>query len=206
MRSLPRPSFSSLNSARRRQSRRASSFETRPLSRARPTGAATSPRAATSVLNLVELHGRRRLVDERLAGGVVQIVLVLLGIDQPARHLGQPPRPPGRRERLQLIDEVRGLRAAAERRFVDGARRADETALKDGPHGGHAVLPFPGRLRQELVDVRGDRLVDGVLLRSEAEADRADMAIGEQTPSVHVLMSSFRRRSDHGQPSPRRRI
>ena len=44
-----------------------------------------------------------------------------------------------------------------------------------------------GRLRQELVDVGSDRLVDGVLVGSEGEADRSDVAVGEQAGPLEVL-------------------
>ena len=65
--------------------------------------------------------------------------------------------------------------------------RTCEAPLEDGPHECHAVLPPAGRLRQELVDVGGDRLVDAVLVASEGEADRSDVAVGEQAAAVDVL-------------------
>ena len=63
---------------------------------------------------------------------------------------------------------------------------AGQTPLEDRTYERDAVLPFPGGLRQKLVDVGRDRLVDGVLLGSEVEADRSDVTVGEQPAPVQV--------------------
>ena len=65
--------------------------------------------------------------------------------------------------------------------------RAGQAPLEDRACKSYAVLATPRRLRQVFVDVRRDRLVDGVLLRSEVEADGLHVAVGKQPATVHVL-------------------
>ena len=70
---------------------------------------------------------------------------------------------------------------------MDRPGRACQTALEDGAHERDAVLPPSGCLRQKLVDVRRDRLVDRELLRPEFEADGVHVPVGEQSAAMQVL-------------------
>ena len=136
---------------------------------------------------LVQLGGGGRLVDEHVAGGFIEVVFVLLGVRQPALQLREPARPLGGRKTFEFAEQVVELFPAAAERLADRVRRARETALEHGAGQRDAVLAAPRRLRQELVDVGRHRLVDGVLVRPEFEADGLNMAIRKQASAAHVL-------------------
>ena len=136
---------------------------------------------------LIQFECRGGFVDDRVTGRLVEIVLVLLRIGDPAGDLCKPLGPAGRGQAVELLDELFEPGPAAAQRFVDRARRARQPTLEDGAHEGDAVPSPPGRLRQEFVDVGGDRLVDGVLLGAEVEADGVHVPIRKQPAPVQVL-------------------
>src|SRR5262249_62233547 len=61
-----------------------------------------------------------------------------------------------------------------------------ERAWEDGPGRGDAGPPAAARLRQELVDGCGDRLVKVVLLEVQLERDRVRVPVREQPPAAQV--------------------
>ena len=168
MSSLPRPSLSSLNSARSRHAFKAASLESVAVVAHPPGLGEQFLQGRDFRAELVQFHRGRELVDELVALGVVQVVLVLLGVGQAALQLGQPPGALGGRQIFQLVQEVLLFFEPAADRFEDCHRRTGESALEDGAGEGDARLPAAAGLRQELVDVGGDRLVEVVLLRGSA--------------------------------------
>ena len=135
---------------------------------------------------MIQVRGRRELVDELVTFGVVQVVLVLLPVGDAALQLGQSARPLGRRQILQLGEEVLLPLGPAADRLVDRHRRARQPSLKDGAREGDARLPAAARLRQELVDVGGDRLVQIILLGVQLEGDRVRVPVREEPPAPEV--------------------
>ena len=186
MSSLPRPSLSSLNSALSRQDLRAFSLESAAWSRTFRAWPRSSWRAAISVRSWSRSGGGSELVRELVSLGVVEVVFVLLPVGQAALQLGEPAGPLGRRQVFEILEQGLLLFQPAANRLVDGHRRTGEASLEDRPRQGNARLPSAARLRQELVDVGGNGLVEVVLLNVQLESDRVRVPVGEKPPATQV--------------------
>ena len=134
-------------------------------SRTRRAWASRSCRAAISARSWSSPTAAVNSSIKLVALGVVEVVLVLLDVGQAALQLGQPAGTLGGRQVFQFLQQVLLPFEPAADRLVDGHRRTGESPLEDGPGQGHARLLATARLREELVDVGGDRLVEVVLLR-----------------------------------------
>jgi len=135
---------------------------------------------------LVQLQGDRGFVQQLVARLVVEIVFVLLEIDDPPLELSQALRALSRAEPIELFEEVLQPLEPSKQRLVNRARRARESPLEHRARESDAVLLLPGGLRKELVDVRGDGLVEAVLLVVQAKRNRVRVPVGEEAPSGEV--------------------
>ena len=118
---------------------------------------------------LVQPDGGRELVDKLVALGVVQVVLVLLGVGQAALQLGQSRGRAGPAGGLRVPSSRSCCRSS--RRRIDSWMAIVELASRRWKTvRARATLACSpaARLREELVDVGGDRLVEVVLLQRSA--------------------------------------
>ena len=71
-------------------------------------------------------------------------------------------------------------------RLVNRVGRAGQASLQDSARQRDALLLAPAGLRQELVDVCGDRLVETILLRVQMEGNGLHVTVGKEPPAVHI--------------------
>ena len=198
--------LSSLNSARARHALRAASLESLAvIAHAAGLGEQFLQRGDFGP-QLIQFTRGGELVGELVAFGVVEVVLVLLGVGQAALQLGQPAGALRGRQVFQLVQEVllsfqagagwiQKLPASNWR--VGAGRRCGQ---------GDARLLAAAGLRQELVDVGGDGLVEVVFLRFSLNATVCAWRSGKSRRPCRSWRSSFSRRNAHGQSGPRRRM
>ena len=135
---------------------------------------------------LVKFNRRGELVCQQVAFGIVEIVFILLGVGDSALNLGKPLCALRRRKGFQLLQQLLLLLRATANGFGDGLRRTGETPLENSARQRHTLLLAPARLRQELVDVGGNCLVEVELFLIQPELDRVGVAVREETLAVNV--------------------
>ena len=136
---------------------------------------------------LIEVGGGGELIRELVSLGVVEIVLVLLAVGQAALQLGKAAGSLGGRQVFEFLEErPAGVPAGggSTRRWPSSnwpSRRWSTVRAR-----ATLACRLPARLRQELVDVGGDRLVEVVLLHVQLEGDRVRVPVGKEPPAAQV--------------------
>ena len=136
---------------------------------------------------LVEFNRGGELVGQLVALGFVEVVLILLGVGHAALQLGEPAGALRGRQVFQFVQQRLLLFETAADGFENGQRRTGQAALQDGAGERDALLLAAAGLRQELVDVGGDGLVEVVFLAVQPERDGVGVAVGKQALALHVL-------------------
>jgi len=145
------------------------------------------PQSCNLSSELVEFKGRGELVCEAIPAGLIQIVLVLLGIWEPSLKLRKAPRPLCGGKIFEFPQQALLLFQPATDGFVDGVGRTGEAPLENGPSQSDALLLAPAGLRQKLVDVSRDRFVEVKLLAVQSERDGVGVPVGEEPSPLNVL-------------------